>query len=155
MINWSNLYWLIEVALLLAGQEPGWRSSLLPSTTEALRASLSTEFLSMMDDPQYHQLKAPISWSPSGDTHFTISITVYIHIDTWNVSKLFSCHSFSSDFEHPTWCQSEDKLCRMTSHLVEWIILVTSCAERTNVLSTNHNFPQVGGHYFRVCRFLK
>ena len=55
--------WFHQVALVLAGMEPGWKSDLLPPTKTALEASLSTEFRTMMADPQYHQLKAPLTYS--------------------------------------------------------------------------------------------
>jgi len=54
--------WFHQVALLLAGQEPGWRSDLLPANADELRSKLSKEFLEVMENPRYHQLKAPINW---------------------------------------------------------------------------------------------
>lgn len=63
--------WFHQIALLLVGQEPGWRSPLLPSvkfhSKESIRVILSKGFLDMMDDPKYHQLKSRISWSDSSN----------------------------------------------------------------------------------------
>jgi len=52
--------WFHQVALILAGQAPGWTSPLIPKTRAALRGTLSSSFLAMMDDPQYHMLSVPI-----------------------------------------------------------------------------------------------
>jgi hypothetical protein len=50
---------------VLAGQEPGWRSALLPASKAALEASLSAEFLAVMADPAFHQLRAPLTYAYS------------------------------------------------------------------------------------------
>merc|ERR1712156_465482 len=59
--------WFHQIALLLVGQEPGWRSPLLGDwrfhSPESVRAILSKEFLDMWSDPDLHQLKTRISWS--------------------------------------------------------------------------------------------
>ena len=80
--------WFHQVVLVLAGQEPAWRSDLLPKTKEALRASLSKEFLSIIDDPKYKQLNAPIRWNPlyphsavskpSGGMCFIINLAILV-----------------------------------------------------------------------------
>merc|ERR1740130_2452336 len=66
--------WFQQAALLLAGQEPGWRSPLLPKDKypanaqgiQAFREVMPVDFLAVMDDPKYHMLKTPIDYSYSG-----------------------------------------------------------------------------------------
>jgi len=59
--------WFHQVALVLAGQEPGWTSNLLPASAAGLRASLSAEFLAVMDDPAYNMLRAPLAYDYAPD----------------------------------------------------------------------------------------
>eukprot|EP00947_MAST-08B_sp_MAST-8B-sp1_P002369 g2369.t1 len=79
--------WFHQVALILAGVEPGWRSDLMPSSKAALEASLSTEFKTMMADARYHQLQAPLTYSYSatiggGGTATTTGTTENSKLDT-------------------------------------------------------------------------
>ena len=58
--------WFHQVALILAGQRPGWKSNLMPSTRETLLPTLPADFTSMMEDPSYHQLNAPLDYTFCG-----------------------------------------------------------------------------------------
>ena len=55
--------WFHQVILVLAGQVPGWTSDLLPTTAAALRPTLSSEFTSLVSDPAFHLLQAPLTYA--------------------------------------------------------------------------------------------
>ena len=54
--------WFHQVAMILSGNTPGWYSDLIPRTKDGLRGALSADFLAVMDDPRYHQLKKPLTF---------------------------------------------------------------------------------------------
>ena len=51
-----------QVLILRAGMEPAWRGIGFPATAEQLENLLSAEIKAVMDDPQYHQPRQPLSY---------------------------------------------------------------------------------------------
>lgn len=51
--------------LILAGQQPGWLSPLIPTTRAELLPTLSTEWAELMADADYHMLRQPLSYEYS------------------------------------------------------------------------------------------
>ena len=49
-----------QVLVMRAGMEPGWLGIGFPENREVLEAKLSDTLKAVMDDPQYHQLGAPL-----------------------------------------------------------------------------------------------
>ena len=52
-----------QVLVLRAGMQPGWFGIDFPRTSEELEALLSQDMKDLMDDPVYHQLKGPLTFS--------------------------------------------------------------------------------------------
>lgn len=52
-----------QVAVMRAGMQPGWLGIGFPVDRTALEARLSDEFKAAVDDPGYHQLKGPMTFS--------------------------------------------------------------------------------------------
>ena len=52
-----------QVLVLRAGMQPGWFGIDFPRTSEDLEALLSQDMKDLMDDPVYHQLKGPLTFS--------------------------------------------------------------------------------------------
>jgi len=52
-----------QVAVLRAGMEPGWRGIGFPRDRAELEAKLGPEIKAAMEDPRYHQLRAPLSFA--------------------------------------------------------------------------------------------
>jgi hypothetical protein len=52
-----------QVLILRAGMQPGWFGIGFPRTKEDLESKLSIEIKAMMDDPQYHQIKTPLTYT--------------------------------------------------------------------------------------------
>ena len=52
-----------QVLVLRAGMQPGWFGIDFPRTSEELEALLSQDMKDLMDDPVYHQLKSPLTFS--------------------------------------------------------------------------------------------
>jgi hypothetical protein len=54
--------WFHQVTLILAGQQPGWLSPLIPTTRTELLATLSSEFTEVMTNADYHMLQQPLNY---------------------------------------------------------------------------------------------
>jgi hypothetical protein len=52
-----------QVAVLRAGMAPGWSGIGFPATAAALEERLSDTIKAVLDDPAYHQLKAPLTFA--------------------------------------------------------------------------------------------
>jgi hypothetical protein len=52
-----------QVAVLRAGMEPGWRGIGFPRDRAELEAKLGPEIKAAMEDPRYHQLRAPLTFA--------------------------------------------------------------------------------------------
>jgi len=57
-----------QVLIMRAGMSPGWLGIGFPESKDVLEQKLSDEIKAVMDDPQYHQLRAPLTFDyPSQD----------------------------------------------------------------------------------------
>ena len=52
-----------QVIVLRAGMSPGWRGIGFPKDSNRLNSLLSEEFKSALDNPTYHQLKTPLTFT--------------------------------------------------------------------------------------------
>jgi len=52
-----------QVVVLWAGMEPGWRGIGFPRDRAELEAKLGPEIKAAMEDPRYHQLRAPLTFA--------------------------------------------------------------------------------------------
>jgi hypothetical protein len=94
--------WFHQVALVLAGQEPGWRGFDL--TKESLRAVLSQEFLDIMDDPASQQLTRPISYNYQPDGSTSPCPAGCVRDPTASSSRRLLFGSVRTSTSCPSWC---------------------------------------------------